>query len=131
MERVRYSIGRFLQKEGSIGPGQHASGDVFHIEPVLQQQARRIVGTLPRAAKDVNRLVARQFVQPVPLSCPSGMLTAPSTFSTASSNGSRTSRITPSPVSGQWLIGMSPLSTPAATIPEKFTGSFALPYWGA
>ena len=39
---------------------------LLHLEPVLQQQARRIVGTLPRAAKHVDRLVARQFVQPGP-----------------------------------------------------------------
>ena len=57
------------------------------------------------------------------------MLTAPGTLSTASSTGSRTSSRNAPFVASQWASGMSPRRTSAATIPAKFTGSFALPNW--
>ena len=48
-----------------------------------------------------------------------------------SANGSRTSRMNSQMVESQWLIGMSPGRTSAATMPAKLTGSFALPNCGA
>ena len=64
-------------------------------------------------------------------SCGSGMLRAPGTDSTASSGGLRTSSRNPCPVPSQWTTGMSPRRRFPATMPAKFTGSFALPNGGA
>ena len=42
---------------------QHASRDVSGYEPVLHQDARRVVGALAGAADDVDLAVARELAE--------------------------------------------------------------------
>ena len=46
--------------------GQHASGDISDFEPVLQKDARRVVGALGGATDDENLAVAGEFAQACP-----------------------------------------------------------------
>ena len=42
---------------------EHAAGNILGIEPVLQKDARRVVGALGRTADDVDLAVAGQLVE--------------------------------------------------------------------
>ena len=42
---------------------EHAAGDVSGVEPVLQEDARGIVGALARTANDVDLLVPRKLIK--------------------------------------------------------------------
>ena len=109
---------------------EHAPGDNPGVEPVLQQDARRGVGALAGAADDEDLPVAGKLAEACAELTQRDVDRVRHVLD-GELGGLAHIEQEAVPAESQWLSGMSPRRTSAATIPAKLTGSFALPNGGA
>ena len=103
----------------------------MRLEPVLQQDPRRVVGADCGAADDEDLPVARKFLQARAELRQRDIERARNRLDGQFRRIAHIEQECAVDGESQWQIGMSPRRIFAATIPAKLTGSFALPKGGA